>query len=195
MDEDQRERFLMTWLLGYADLFDLLPDFRFGGYRVLNNLICDINDENTSRDRKRLIRDGDSPAFVSLMEAYQNKPNTQNYREAVCAKCRMLLDEIVKPVIAVRYVVALGKRDLLWDLLPDAVPPMCWRCAMVNEWSEFLQYTSPVTYAASGKRDVRFLGRFTWDTLLDFEGLARVLTILARGHLFHRPDGSLTDDP
>ena len=66
---------------------------------------------------------------------------------------------------------------------------------MVNEWSEFLQYTGPITYAASGKRDVRFLGRFTWDTLLDFEGLARVLTVLARGFLFHHPDGSLTDDP
>ena len=66
---------------------------------------------------------------------------------------------------------------------------------MVNEWNEFLQYTGPVTYAASGKRDVHFLGRFTWDTLLDFEGLARILTILARGHLFHLPDGSLADDP
>ena len=66
---------------------------------------------------------------------------------------------------------------------------------MVNEWSEFLQYTGSVTYAASGKRDVRFLGRFTWDTLLDFEGLARILTVLARGYLFHLPDGSLADDP
>ena len=66
---------------------------------------------------------------------------------------------------------------------------------MINEWNEFLQYTSPVTYAASGKRDTSFLGRFTWDTLLDFEGMARILTILARGYLFHHPDGSLADDP
>ena len=64
-----------------------------------------------------------------------------------------LLDGIVKPVTAVRYVVA-----------PD-------------------------------KRDVRFLGRFTWDPLLDFEGLARALTVLTRGYLFHHLDGSLTDDP
>ena len=123
MDEDEREQFLITWLPGYVGLFDLLADFRFGGYRVLSDLICDIDDENTARDRKRLIRDGDSPAFVSLMEAYRNKSGTQTYREAVSAKCRKLLDEIMKPVMAVRYVVALGKRDLLWDLLPDAVPP------------------------------------------------------------------------
>ena len=66
---------------------------------------------------------------------------------------------------------------------------------MINEWDEFLQYSGPVTYAASGKRNAGFLGRFTWDTLLDFEELARVLTILARGYLFHHPDGSLADDP
>ena len=123
MDENQRERFLMTWLPMHADIHDLLADFRFGGYRVLSDLICDIDDENTARDRKRLIREGDSPAFVSLMESYQNKSGDQTYREAVSAKCQKLLDEIVKPVIAVRYVVALGKRDLLWELLPDAVPP------------------------------------------------------------------------
>ena len=66
---------------------------------------------------------------------------------------------------------------------------------MVNEWNEFLQYTGPMTYMASGKRDTRFLGRFTWDTLLDFEGLARILTVLARGFLFHHPGGSPADDP
>ena len=122
MDEDERERFLMTWLPGYAGLHDLLADFRFGGYRILSDLICDIDDENTARDRKRLIWDRDSPTFVSLMEAYRNKSGTQTYREAVSARCRELLDTILKPVTAVRYVVALGKRDLLWELLPDAVP-------------------------------------------------------------------------
>ena len=123
MDEDQREQFLMTWLPMHVGLHDLLADCRFGGYRVLSDLICDIDDENASRGRKQLIRSGDSPTFVSLMEAYQNKSTTQTYREAVSAKCRELLDGIVKPVTAVRYVVALGKRNLLWDLLPDAVPP------------------------------------------------------------------------
>ena len=66
---------------------------------------------------------------------------------------------------------------------------------MVNEWSEFLQYTGPITYAATSKRETRFLGRFTWDTLLDFEGLARILTVLARGFLFHHIDNSLADNP
>ena len=66
---------------------------------------------------------------------------------------------------------------------------------MIREWDEFRAYTEPVTYTATGKRDSTYLGRFTFNTLLNFEGLARVLTILARGYLFHLPSGRLTDDP
>ena len=62
---------------------------------------------------------------------------------------------------------------------------------MLNEWQEFLEYTGAVTYTAAGKNDTTYLGRFTFDTLLDFERLARVLTILARGYLFHGTDGSI----
>lgn len=65
---------------------------------------------------------------------------------------------------------------------------------MLNEWTEFLQYTSPVTYTATGKRDNSYLGRFTYTTLTDFEGMARILTILARGYLFHDENGNILED-
>jgi hypothetical protein len=58
-----------------------------------------------------------------MMEAYQKKTASQSYRDVVSVKCRELIEQIVKPAIAVRYVVALGKRGLLWVLLPDAVLP------------------------------------------------------------------------
>ena len=64
---------------------------------------------------------------------------------------------------------------------------------MLNEWTEFLQYTSPVCYTAMGKRDNSYLGRFTYTTLTDFEGMARILTILARGYLFHDENGNVLD--
>ena len=123
LDTEARERFLLEWLPEFEELFDLLTDFRFGGYRVLWDILLDIDQENTAQDRKQLIRDGDSPAFAAMMEAYQKKAASQSYRDAVSAKCRELLDMIVKPVTAARYVVALGKRGLLWELLPDAVLP------------------------------------------------------------------------
>ncbi len=60
---------------------------------------------------------------------------------------------------------------------------------MLNEWQEFLDYTGPVIYKADGKKDTTWLGRFTFEALREFGGLSRILTILARGFLFHDPNG------
>jgi len=62
---------------------------------------------------------------------------------------------------------------------------------MLNEWDEFKAYTGKVEYIATGKSDTAYLGRFTFDTLFDFEGMARILTIIARGYLFHEKDGTI----
>lgn len=118
---DGRERFLLTWLPELEPLFDLVSDFRCGGYRILGDLLCDIHEENTAQERKQLVRPSDSPAFAAMMEDCQREP--RRYREAAASRCRALLDEIVKPVTAVRYVAALGKRSLLWELLLDALEP------------------------------------------------------------------------
>ncbi len=67
---------------------------------------------------------------------------------------------------------------------------------MTNEWQEFKAYTSKLTYSAESKHDLSYLGRFTFKTITDYEGLGRILTIIARGYLFHDMDGNkLTDDP
>ena len=66
---------------------------------------------------------------------------------------------------------------------------------MLNEWKEFQDYTGAVTYTARNKQDTTYLGRFTFDTILDFEGLNRVLTILARGFPFHNENGSSAEAP
>ena len=62
---------------------------------------------------------------------------------------------------------------------------------MINEWEEFCAYTGTVSYTASRKSDTTWLGRFTFATILEFEGMARILTILARGYLFHGEDGAI----
>ena len=121
MDEDARERFLREWLPEFDDIYDLLTDFRFGGYRILGDIVCDMEDENTGREKKQLFRESDSKAFTAMMRAFADKSASRSYRDAVTAKCRELLTAIVRPTLAVRYVVALGKRDLLWDLLPEYI--------------------------------------------------------------------------
>lgn len=64
---------------------------------------------------------------------------------------------------------------------------------MTNEWNEFKNYTDKPTYTASGKRDTSYMGRFTFATLTTFDGLGRILTILARGYIFHNSDGTLSN--
>ena len=67
---------------------------------------------------------------------------------------------------------------------------------MLNEWQEFLDYTEPVEYRASSKKDTAWLGRFTFEALRDFSGMNRILTIIVRGFLFHASDGTLlSGDP
>jgi hypothetical protein len=121
MDKDSRLDFLSEFLPEFEDYYNLLTDFRFGGYRVLGDLICDIDDENNATERKKLLRSNDSKEFTEMMLAYLNKSHAQSYRQAVTSVCRALMDKIIKPKKAVPYVVALGKRELLWELLPDAV--------------------------------------------------------------------------
>ena len=121
MDKDSRFDFLSELLPEFKEYYELLSDFRFGGYRVLGDLICDIDDENNAKERKKLLRSNDSKEFTEMMQAYLNKSYAQSYRQAVAVACRALMDKIIKPKKAVPYVVALGKRDLLWELLPDAV--------------------------------------------------------------------------
>lgn len=68
--------------------------------------------------------------------------------------------------------------------------------SITNEWAEFLAYTKAPTYAVKNKKDSGFLGRFTMDMLMENYGFARILTVLARGYLFHNTDGTPRDsDP
>ena len=55
---------------------------------------------------------------------------------------------------------------------------------MLNEIQEFRAYTQFPKYSANGKRDMSFLGRFTFDMLIKQIGLHRVLMFIARGYMF-----------
>ncbi|MEG1578588.1 MAG: hypothetical protein RR336_07470, partial [Oscillospiraceae bacterium] len=123
MSEPEREGGLLEWLpeTDFADRYDLFSDFRSSGFKLLGDLVCDIDDENAAYERKALHRETDSAAFTAMMIAYTDKSFSGHDCEAVAEVCRTQLDRIVEPVLAVRYVTALGKRKLLFALLPDAM--------------------------------------------------------------------------
>ena len=62
---------------------------------------------------------------------------------------------------------------------------------MTNEWLEFKAYTEKPKYSAASKHDLSYLSRFSFKTITDFEGFGRILTVIARGYIFHNKNGSL----
>ena len=62
---------------------------------------------------------------------------------------------------------------------------------MTNEWLEFKAYTEKKKYSAASKHDLSYLGRFSFKTITDLEGFGRILTVIARGYIFHNGNGSL----
>ena len=58
---------------------------------------------------------------------------------------------------------------------------------MIHEIQEFLDYTTPVVYTAEGNKTA-YLRRFTMEFFSSFEGLPRVLTVIARGYLFQHEE-------
>ena len=62
---------------------------------------------------------------------------------------------------------------------------------MLNEIEEFEAYTRKIKYKADNKFDTSYLGRFTYDMLLKFNGLTRVLTIIARGYMYQNGNADI----
>ena len=121
MRRDERMDFLEAQLPECSEYFDLLADFRAGGYRILADVVSDTDDENLATERKKLHRETDSDSFTYMITAYEEKTPDFSTRAAVSAACRTLLREIVDLQTSVRYIVALGKRNLLWDIVPEQI--------------------------------------------------------------------------
>jgi len=55
---------------------------------------------------------------------------------------------------------------------------------VLNEKEEFLSYTGVPVYSSVNKQDYSYLGRIAFATILDFEGLPRIFSIIARGYMY-----------
>lgn len=119
----EREDFLQEHLPGdiVAAYGELLCDFRAGGYRILGDLLLDVERENRLETSRQLHRAGDSEQMEEMLESYENKTAQESYREAAARGCRQYLERHIQPKLAVQCAAALGKRSFLWDVLLDAV--------------------------------------------------------------------------
>ena len=125
---EKREELLSSWLPELSDHYELFCDFRACGFRILGDLICDIDDENRLSDSRRFLRENDSEQFRDMMLAYLEKPVHQDYRETVAARCRTLLEQSLKSDQAIKYIAALGRRRELLELYYNRLEKHIRRC-------------------------------------------------------------------
>ena len=119
MKPDARLSFLQEYLPEEAfRAYDgLFSDFRMGGYRVLGDIICDIDDANRLADKSKLHYKNDTPEMTAMIDAYHSRLPGVDYREAVSAACRLCLAKITPPFQAIRYAEAMDRRDFIFDVL------------------------------------------------------------------------------
>ena len=127
----------------YTELF---CDFRNGGYRLLGDIICDLDDfYRKEKDPSRLYRVTDPK---ELRDMLCNVDRFRSPKEGVLRNCytqmvysrdpdRFSVQEIVQ------YAVALGRRDFLLSCFPDLV----------------LRMSAPEPEPEKKKRKWRWLGR------------------------------------
>lgn len=125
MPEDEREAFLAEYLLyDRHEYLDLFADFRHFGFRVLVDVICDLDDMYVNEEKKKnaVRTDTDSELVNDIMEHYL-KGRSKDYRDLAASRARGYLDERIDPDKALMCAVALGKRDFAMDVLLDRIEP------------------------------------------------------------------------
>ena len=86
---NDRLAFLAEYLSeeGFREYDALFSDFRMGGYRVLGDIISDIDSENKNADKNRLHYKNDSEAMTAMIDAYIHCKIGKDCREAVADAC------------------------------------------------------------------------------------------------------------
>ena len=125
----QSERLTTTYSIirGAIDLQyrELFCDFRFGGYRILGDIICDLDDMYRAQGISRsLIRKDDSNDLKWLLNGVKAKGD---YKQQIIKNCRMLLKPNIKGKESfdwnevLKCAVALGERQFALEVMPMTV--------------------------------------------------------------------------
>lgn len=125
MNQKQREDFLFSVLPYNTDekYTELFADFRFGGCRVLGDILCDLDDMYKADESRKyaLHRKNDSVTLKYMMTGYEN--GGKDYKELIAKRCRQYINLKINPDEALRCAVALGKRSFAFEVLLDRIEP------------------------------------------------------------------------
>jgi len=123
MTDEEREDFLLNCLpYDRHEYLDLFADPRAYGFRILIDVISDLDDMYVSEERKKnaVRTDTDSELINDIMRHY-TKVKSKDYRDQAASRTRLYLNERIDADTALKCAVALKKRDFAMDVLLDRI--------------------------------------------------------------------------
>jgi len=123
LTDEEREEFLLKYLpYDRHEYLDLFADARAYGFRILIDMISDLDDMYVSEERKKnaVRTDTDSELINDIMANY-TKVKSKDYRDQAASRTRLYMSERIDPDTALKCAVALKKRDFAMDVLLDRI--------------------------------------------------------------------------
>ena len=125
MTEEEREIFLFAHLPldTPREYFDLFADFRHGGYRVLGDIICDLDDAYQYEETKKHIFERKGDNFQRRMMINMEKLSVMDFdfKAHIAKGCRSVINHEFDPDKALMCAIALGNRKFAFEVLPDMI--------------------------------------------------------------------------
>lgn len=107
------------------DLVDFLCDFRCGGYRILGDILEDLEDQHTKQAavNRKGMKDNDNPQMRRMMQGAAGDPNYETVLIRNCVNVMRPVDarEAASRIPwedAVKCAELLGKRQFILEVLP-----------------------------------------------------------------------------
>lgn len=119
MRYEKRINFVMEILPMHTyDYAEFFCDFRFNGYRILGDIICDYDDRNRAERQKEnaVHRDTDSELMRNIMNSYKNRPE-KDYEKTANQCVSEYLRGKIPGDNALKCAIALGKRHFAFNTL------------------------------------------------------------------------------
>ena len=103
---------------------DLFCDFRHNGYRILGNIICDLDDMYRKLEKeKNIVRKTDSKDLAAMLSGVME---SNDYKQAVIRNCIKVLNppgrkENFDTLEGCKCAIALGKREFAMEVMPSVL--------------------------------------------------------------------------
>jgi hypothetical protein len=121
---------IITGMIDY-DYRELFCDFRHSGYRILGDIICDLDDMYRAKEIADHVKRQDDNADLNAL--LSGTKDSGDYRQRVIKNCMTLLNSHIKEAEhldlneVLKCAAALGERQFALEVMPSVVLENCRR--------------------------------------------------------------------